>query len=374
MPLLAQRVSPTKHHERVREALSGPQSGTVLVAVLDDAVAVADAYAAEHLEIQTRDAAAVAGADPQRRRGLRRPVLAGVARRLLRRVQPRAADRRLRAVLRRAERDDLPAADAGDRLLARRAGGGGAARAGAVGRRGPARARRGRRRPVRRSRRDGDRRDRRRGDAGRPAAAGRPGRPLALRRAAAGRAGADQHQREPLPAVGMRWSPTWPRRSPPSAVDAEPLPGPGRGGAAREQLARLPAGVDRDRRCRARTSGRPTVPTRSCCSCCRRSPAPAAARWASSRRTRCTRSSPPAPGPPGCPARAAATSPSTSTPPPRRSPSAHRTCVFLTSPNNPTGGSLPLAGHPAGWSGPRRASWWSTRRTRSSPTGPARSG
>ena len=57
---LEQRVAATKHHERVRHALSGQQSGTVLVASVDDAVAVADAYAAEHLEIQTRDAAAVA--------------------------------------------------------------------------------------------------------------------------------------------------------------------------------------------------------------------------------------------------------------------------------------------------------------------------
>jgi len=59
--LLPQRVSNTKHHERVRIALSGSQSGAVLVASIDDAVAVADAYAAEHLEIQTRDAAVVAG-------------------------------------------------------------------------------------------------------------------------------------------------------------------------------------------------------------------------------------------------------------------------------------------------------------------------
>ena len=61
MPLLPQRVSMTKHSERVREALSGKQSGVVLVASLDDAIEVADAYAAEHLEIQTRDAATVAG-------------------------------------------------------------------------------------------------------------------------------------------------------------------------------------------------------------------------------------------------------------------------------------------------------------------------
>jgi len=56
--LLPQRVSDTKHHKRVRTALSGSQS--VLVASIDDAIAVADAYAAEHLEIQTRDAAGVA--------------------------------------------------------------------------------------------------------------------------------------------------------------------------------------------------------------------------------------------------------------------------------------------------------------------------
>ncbi len=59
--LLLQRVSMTKHHDRVRVALSGSQSGTVLVGSIDDAVAVADAYAAEHLEIQARDAAVVAG-------------------------------------------------------------------------------------------------------------------------------------------------------------------------------------------------------------------------------------------------------------------------------------------------------------------------
>jgi len=59
--VLQQRVSMTKHSERVREALSGKQSGVVLVASLDDAIEVADAYAAEHLEIQTRDAATVAG-------------------------------------------------------------------------------------------------------------------------------------------------------------------------------------------------------------------------------------------------------------------------------------------------------------------------
>ncbi len=50
------RVSKTKHSQRVREALSGPQSGVVLVDTLDEALDVANAYGAEHLEIQTRNA------------------------------------------------------------------------------------------------------------------------------------------------------------------------------------------------------------------------------------------------------------------------------------------------------------------------------
>jgi histidinol dehydrogenase len=57
---LPARVDATKHSDRVRTALTGRQSGTVLVASIDDAITVADAYAAEHLEIQTRDADAVA--------------------------------------------------------------------------------------------------------------------------------------------------------------------------------------------------------------------------------------------------------------------------------------------------------------------------
>ncbi len=57
---LARQVPLTKHTERIATALAGPQSGTVLVADLDDGLAVVDAYAAEHLEIQTADARAVA--------------------------------------------------------------------------------------------------------------------------------------------------------------------------------------------------------------------------------------------------------------------------------------------------------------------------
>ena len=56
----ARRAAATKHTERVTEALSGPQSALVLVDDLDTALDVANAYAAEHLEIHTRDAAQVA--------------------------------------------------------------------------------------------------------------------------------------------------------------------------------------------------------------------------------------------------------------------------------------------------------------------------
>lgn len=48
------------HEQRIRTSLTGPQSAIVLVRDIDQAVAVADAYAAEHLEIQTADARAVA--------------------------------------------------------------------------------------------------------------------------------------------------------------------------------------------------------------------------------------------------------------------------------------------------------------------------
>ncbi|NYI90321.1 histidinol dehydrogenase [Amycolatopsis endophytica] len=57
---LDQRVAATKHTERIGDALRGRQSGTVLVSTVDDGLRVVDAYAAEHLEIQTADSRAVA--------------------------------------------------------------------------------------------------------------------------------------------------------------------------------------------------------------------------------------------------------------------------------------------------------------------------
>lgn len=55
---LDKQVSVTKHVERIRTSLSGPQSGIVLVDDLEQGLQVVDAYAAEHLEIHTEDAAA----------------------------------------------------------------------------------------------------------------------------------------------------------------------------------------------------------------------------------------------------------------------------------------------------------------------------
>src|SRR6476661_5809495 len=57
---LARRVPATKHSERVSEALEGTQSRIVLVDDVDAGLDVVNAYAAEHLEIQTRDASEVA--------------------------------------------------------------------------------------------------------------------------------------------------------------------------------------------------------------------------------------------------------------------------------------------------------------------------
>jgi histidinol dehydrogenase len=55
---LDKQVSVTKHVDRIRTALSGQQSGVVLVDDLEQGLAVVDAYAAEHLEIHTADALA----------------------------------------------------------------------------------------------------------------------------------------------------------------------------------------------------------------------------------------------------------------------------------------------------------------------------
>ncbi|GAA2175004.1 histidinol dehydrogenase [Agrococcus versicolor] len=56
---LEARVAATPHAERVRVSLAAEQSAAIIVADLDHAIAVSDAYAPEHLEIMTADDDAV---------------------------------------------------------------------------------------------------------------------------------------------------------------------------------------------------------------------------------------------------------------------------------------------------------------------------
>ena len=55
---LARQVASTKHSERIRTALTGIQSAIALVDDVAQGIDVVNAYAAEHLEIQTKDARA----------------------------------------------------------------------------------------------------------------------------------------------------------------------------------------------------------------------------------------------------------------------------------------------------------------------------
>ncbi|WP_017933848.1 histidinol dehydrogenase [Nocardioides sp. Iso805N] len=58
---LDKQVSVTKHVERIRTSLAGSQSGIVLVDDIEQGIEVVNAYAAEHLEIHTRNATVDAG-------------------------------------------------------------------------------------------------------------------------------------------------------------------------------------------------------------------------------------------------------------------------------------------------------------------------
>ena len=129
--------------------MTGKQSGVVLVASLDDAIEVADAYAAEHLEIQTRDAAAVAGRISNAGAvfvGPFSPVSLGDYCAGSNHVLPTGGSARFSAGLSAMTfLRQMQVIDYSRDALSR----GGAARAGAVRRRGPAGARRGRFRAVR---------------------------------------------------------------------------------------------------------------------------------------------------------------------------------------------------------------------------------
>ena len=54
---LSVRVARTKHSARIKEALTGIQSACVLVDSTEHGLELANAYAAEHLEIQTKNSA-----------------------------------------------------------------------------------------------------------------------------------------------------------------------------------------------------------------------------------------------------------------------------------------------------------------------------
>lgn len=57
---LEHQVAASKHVDRIKQALSGPQSAILVVDNLDVGLVIVDSYAAEHLEIHTIDAPAVA--------------------------------------------------------------------------------------------------------------------------------------------------------------------------------------------------------------------------------------------------------------------------------------------------------------------------
>jgi len=57
---LDKQIAVTRHVERIRTALAGEQSGIVLVEDVEQGLDVVNAYAAEHLEIHTADAAVIA--------------------------------------------------------------------------------------------------------------------------------------------------------------------------------------------------------------------------------------------------------------------------------------------------------------------------
>jgi histidinol dehydrogenase len=83
-----------RSHRRLAEGPRRPDPG----ADLDEACEIANRIAPEHLELVGGRSRSAGGKDPPRRRHLHRPLRLRVARRLLRRAQPRAADLAQRAL------------------------------------------------------------------------------------------------------------------------------------------------------------------------------------------------------------------------------------------------------------------------------------
>ena len=102
------RAGETKHSARVKEALTGAQSAIVLTDGVEQSLAVANAYGAEHLEIMTADAATVAARVTAAGCIFVGPYSPVLARRLHRRIESRAAHGGHGAVRVRPQRHELP--------------------------------------------------------------------------------------------------------------------------------------------------------------------------------------------------------------------------------------------------------------------------
>ena len=296
-----------------------------------------DAWAAEHLEIQTRDARAGGRPGPQRRRvfvGPYAPVSLGD---YLRRLQPRAAHRRgcachssglsVQSFLRGSPRRRVRPRGAGRGRAARDRRSASAEDLPGSRRRGAGALRRVRRERSRLTSRCAT------------TCAGVD----AVRRAAARRAGPAQHQREPVPAARRRL-----------VAEHRARPSPRRPATS----TATPTGTRRAARATSRptSAARPASPARraglggqrlqrgACSSCCRPSAARAARRSASSRRTRCTRDRARHRAPAGSPGRRARRTSRFDLGRGRRRGRASTgpTSCSCRSPNNPTGTALPL--------------------------------
>ena len=215
---LANQLETTVHRERVTAALTGKQSAIVLVDDLDAGVRTVNAYAAEHLEIQTVDAREVAGRIRSAGAifvGAYSPVSLGD---YCAGLQPRAADRGLRAALQRAVGADVPAWHPRRRL--RRGGAERRVRIRDHARRGrePARARRGGAAEVR------DVMTTRKSHPRRPAAARRSARQVAIRRTATRRFRCGSTPMRTRTRRPRRSSTTWRRRCAPSPASCTAIP------------------------------------------------------------------------------------------------------------------------------------------------------
>ena len=103
----AERQLATLERAAIARSSLESRGGAVVTNSLDEALALANEFAPEHLCLLMRDAAVWAGRSAQRRRPLRRRVVAGGDGRLHGRPQPRHADRRQRPLLIAPERARL---------------------------------------------------------------------------------------------------------------------------------------------------------------------------------------------------------------------------------------------------------------------------